>query len=154
MQTIKYHLAEINIARLVAPLDDPVVADFVAQLDAVNAIADESPGFVWRLKSDETGNTSDIRAFADDRILINMSVWESIESLETYTYRSLHKGVFQDRRKWFVPVDQPHLAMWWIRAGHIPSILEGKDRLETLSRLGPTAEVFTFKKRFDPPEKN
>jgi hypothetical protein len=152
MHPVKFHLAQINIARLVAPLDHPMMADFVAQLDPVNAAADTTHGFVWRLKSEASGNSTDVRAFEDDLMLINMSVWESIEALEDYTYREMHKGVFQDRKKWFLPVDGPSFALWWIEAGVIPSIMEGKERLEMLARSGPTVEAFTFKKRFPEPE--
>jgi hypothetical protein len=136
-----------NIARMRAPLDDPLMADFVAQLDTINAIADQTPGFIWRLKS-ESGNATDIQAFEDDRILINMSVWETIEALHHYVYRSQHGGVFKNRKKWFELFDGPYMALWWTPAGHIPTAMEGKARLETLRRLGPTPEAFTFKKFF------
>jgi len=152
MPIATYHLAQINIARVRAPLDDPLMADFVAQLDAVNAIADESPGFVWRLKAEDGGASTYVRAFDDDRIIINMSVWESVEALQQYVYRDQHGGVFRDRRKWFEPLADPSLALWWVLAGHIPTIAEGKERLETLARLGPTLEAFTFKSYFPPAE--
>lgn len=146
----QFQLAQINIARMVAPLDDPIMAGFVAQLDAINAIADQSPGFVWRLQT-EDGDATGINAFADARILINMSVWESIEALHQYTYRSQHAGVFRDRKRWFEPLGQPHMALWWVPAGHTPTPAEGKHRLELLQLHGPTAEAFTFKQRFPAP---
>src|SRR6185436_165700 len=152
MPTVTYHLAQINIARVRAPLDDPSMADFVVQLDAVNAIADESPGFVWRLKAEDGQSSIYMRAFDDDRLLINMSVWETVEALQQYVYRDQHGGVFRDRRKWFEPLAVPSLALWWIPAGHIPTIAEGKERLEMLARLGPTPEAFTFKNYFPPAE--
>ena len=142
-----YHLAQINIARMVAPLNDPIMADFVAQLEAINAIADQSPGFVWRLQSDE-GDATAINAFKDDRILVNMSVWQSVEALNQYTYRSRHAGVFRSRKTWFLPLDRPHLALWWVPEGHIPTPEEGRDRLELLHLHGPAPEAFTFKHQF------
>jgi hypothetical protein len=151
MRATPYHLAQINIARMVAPLDDPLMAGFVAQLDVINAVADASPGFVWRLQTDE-GNATAINAFDDDRLLINMSVWESIEALHQYTYCSAHSGVFKDRKKWFEPHDAPHIALWWIPAGHIPTPQEGKERLGLLHRNGPTPEAFTFKQPFPSPD--
>lgn len=152
MTAVGYHLAQINIARLRAPLDNPSMADFVAQFDAINAIADESPGFVWRLKSEDGGASSYVRAFDDERIIINMSVWESVEALQEYVYRGRHGGVFRDRRKWLEPLASPPVALWWVPSGHIPTIEEGKERLEMLARLGQTPEAFTFKDYFPPSE--
>ena len=146
----KYHLAQINIAQMNAPLDDPIMAGFVAQLDAVNAVADQSPGFVWRLQSEE-GNATDIQAYGDDKMLINMSVWESVETLHQYTYRSQHARVFRDRKKWFEPLGRPHMVLWWIPAGYLPTVEEGKERLEMLHLNGPTPEAFTFKQQFPSP---
>jgi hypothetical protein len=102
-----YHLAQINIARLIAPLDDLKIAGFIAQLDPVNALADEAPGFVWRLKSD-SGNATDIAYNADPFVIVNMSLWESIEALRDFAYRSDHRKVFQDRAKWFQKMDKPN----------------------------------------------
>ncbi len=150
MQTNHYHLAQINIARVRAPLDDPQMADFVAQLDAINMLAEQSPGFVWRLQAEDGRSSSYIHAFDDDRLLVNMSVWESIEALRHYTYRSRHSQAFRDRKKWFEPHDSPYLALWWVPAGHIPTVEEGKERLEKLRQHGPTSEAFTFKTAFSP----
>ncbi|MCB0154546.1 MAG: DUF3291 domain-containing protein [Anaerolineae bacterium] len=144
------HLAQINIARMVASLEDPLMAGFVAQLETINTVADQSPGFVWRLQGEE-GNATGINAFGDARILINMSVWESVEALQQYTYRSQHAGVFRDRKRWFEPLGRPHMALWWIPAGHKPTPTEGKQRLELLQSQGPTAEAFTFKQHFPAP---
>jgi len=151
MQTTQYHLAQINIARILAPLDDPIMAGFVTQLDAINAIADASPGFVWRLQTDE-GNATAINVYEDNRILINMSVWKTVEALHQYTYRSAHNEVFKDRKKWFEPHSSHYMALWWIPAGHIPSPEEGKEKLGLLSQNGPTPEVFTFKQQFPSPD--
>lgn len=150
MQAHSNHLAQINIARARAPLDDPQMADFVAQLDAINMLAEQSPGFVWRLQAEDGSSSSYIHAFDDERLLVNMSVWESIETLHQYVYRSRHNQVFRDRKKWFEPHDGPYLALWWIPAGHIPTVEEGKERLEKLIQHGPTPKAFTFKTVFPP----
>lgn len=144
-----YHLAQINIARILAPLQDPQMAGFVNQLDAINAIADDSPGFIWRLQT-ESGDATAIRVFDDDTILINMSVWESVEALHQYVYRSDHLGPLRERKKWFAPFDGPYLALWWVPAGHTPTPEEGKERLAYLGDHGPTAYAFTFRQNFPP----
>jgi hypothetical protein len=142
-----WHLAQVNIARAQAPLDDPLLADFMAKLDAVNALAERSPGFVWRLQ-DDTGNATDIQAFDDPRMIVNMSVWDSLETLFDFTYRTAHTGVLARRREWFERLGGPHLALWWMPAGTLPSVTEAKERLAHLAQHGPTARAFTFKQRF------
>lgn len=149
--TTRYHIAQINIASMLAAIDDPLLEGFVAQLEAINALAEGSPGFVWRLQSD-SGNATDIAAYEDALILINMSVWESIEALQAYAYRSEHVEVFRQRRQWFKKPDGPHLALWWIPAGHIPTVEEGQSKLDYLAHNGPTAGAFTFKTRFPAPD--
>jgi hypothetical protein len=125
------------------------MADFVTQLDAVNAVAETSPGFVWRLKADDGRPSSYVRFSADDRIIVNMSVWESIEALESYVYRAqAHADVFRDRRRWFEPIPGPQVALWWVPAGHAPTLEEGRERLRLLTKDGPTPAAFTFKRRF------
>lgn len=146
----RFHLAQVNIGRLKAPVDDPLIADFVAQLDEINALAEASVGFVWRLK-DESGNATAIPAFDDPQMIINMSVWESFEALRDYTYRSDHTRVLTRRREWFEKLDRPHFALWWIPAGSLPTIAEAKERLALLDEHGPTADAFTFRDRFGPP---
>jgi hypothetical protein len=146
----RHHLAQANLARMRAPLDNPLMAGFVAQLDRINALADGSRGFVWRLQTDD-GNATSIRAFDDERILFNMSVWESIEALHDYVYRSEHVAVFRDRRQWFEPHPAPTLVLWWTEPGTIPSIDEAKRRLVLLGLNGPTPEAFTFKAWFPAP---
>ena len=147
----KYHIAQVNIARLLAPLDDPMIADFAARLDGINALAERSPGFVWRLQS-EGGNATDLRPFDDDRILVNMSVWESIEQLKEYVYRSAHAEVLKRRREWFEKFDGAFAAMWWIEAGHTPTVEEAKERLDHLYKHGESEFAFSFKKTFPPPQ--
>ena len=146
----EYQLAQINIARAVAPLDDPRLADFVAGLDEINALADESPGFVWRLQS-ESGNATDILVSDDPRLIINLSVWESVESLFDFVYRSSHIAVMARRREWFERPSGPHLALWWVPAGYRPGVEEAVARLDHLERHGPAPEAFTFKHRFPAP---
>jgi hypothetical protein len=146
----RHHLAQANVARMRAPFDNPLMAGFVAQLDRINALADGSRGFVWRLQTDD-GNATSIRAFDDERILFNMSVWKSIEALHDYVYRSEHVAVFRDRRQWFEPHPAPTLVLWWIEPGTIPSIDEAKRRLVLLGLNGPTPEAFTFKAWFPAP---
>jgi len=131
-------------------LDHPSMDNFRAQLAPVNALADSSPGFVWRLQTDDGDGTA-IRAFEDERILFNMSVWETLEALHAYVYRSGHLGPMRQRREWFEPPDGPPLVLWWIPAGHIPTVAEALERLERLKQLGPTIEAFTFRQAFPPP---
>jgi len=145
------HLAQINIGRLKAPLDDPSMAGFVSRLDEINALADRTPGFVWRLQTEE-GNATSLRPFDDERIALNMSVWESIEALRAYVYSSAHAEVLRQRRDWFEKFERVYLALWWIPAGHIPSIDEAKARLASLEQNGPTPLAFTFKTTFTPDE--
>lgn len=148
-----YHLAQINIGRMLAPLDDPRMAGFVAKLAEVNALADNSPGFIWRLQT-ETGNATELRPYEDESILVNVSVWASLETLSQYVYslESEHRAVMKQRRLWFERYDGPFMALWWIPAGHIPTAIEAKERLELLRSHGETAEAFSFKKPFPMPE--
>lgn len=142
------HLAQINIGRLVAPLDHPKIADFVAQLDAVNALADQSPGFVWRLKS-ESGNATDGPYCHDPLVVVNLSVWQSVEALRAFTYASKHAEVFRDRERWFEKEPRPPGCLWWIPAGHTPTVEEGHERLEHYRKLGATPYAFWFSRVFD-----
>ena len=146
----KFHLAQINIGRLLAPLSDPLIADFVAQLDEINALAERSPGFVWRLQTPE-GNATDLRPYEDDRIIVNLSVWESIEQLKDYVYRSAHTEVMKRRREWFEKFDGTFLALWWVDVGHLPTVEEAKQRLDHLYKHGESEFAFSFKKTFPPP---
>ena len=141
------HIAQLNIARLRADRDDPMVAAFFAAIDPINAVADASPGFVWRLQ-EESGNATAIRPWDDDRLIVNMSVWASIEALEEYAYRSAHVEVMRRRREWFDRLDARYMALWWVPVGHIPTVDEAKARLEHLDRHGPTPVAFTFRQRF------
>ena len=145
-----FHLAQLNIARMRAPIGDPVMADFVAQLDIVNAVADASPGFVWRLAGDN-GSAVGIGGFDDPTILVNMSVWHSLTDLRAYVYAGAHREVVRDRRRWFERFDGPYQVLWWVPAGHRPSVAEARERLVLLRRHGPTLAAFTFAQPFDAP---
>src|SRR5262249_30229038 len=147
MTNLKNHIAQVNIARMLAPLDDPIMAEFVSSLGEINALADQSPGFVWRLQTEE-GNSSSIRLYDDDRIIVNLSVWETLEDLKTYVYRSAHVQVMRRRRQWFEKFDGMYMALWWIEAGHIPTAEEAKDRLEYLNKNGESERAFTFRHPF------
>jgi heme-degrading monooxygenase HmoA len=145
-----FHLAQVNLATLRAPLDSPELAGFVAQLEPVNALADQSPGFVWRLQT-EDGDATAIRPFEDDRVMVNLSVWASLEALRAFVYASRHLDVMRQRRAWFHRMPDPFMALWWVPAGTIPTVAEAKDRLELLARRGPTAAAFTFRAPFPEP---
>jgi hypothetical protein len=147
---MKYQLAQYNVARLLAPLDDPRLGDFVAALGPLNRLADRSPGFVWRHQEDN-GNSTSVRVQGDPMILINFSVWESIQALFEYAYHSDHAEIFRRRREFFESLGQPYLVLWWVPEGHIPSVDEAEERLALLRRQGPGPLAFTFKKRFGPP---
>jgi hypothetical protein len=151
MMANAFHLAQINIARLKAPLDHPSVAPFVAALDPVNALADASPGFVWRLAG-EAGDATDIRPFDDPDMLVNMSVWESLPELAAFVYRGgAHRQIMRRRNEFFERPDV-FMALWWVPAGHRPTVEEGLERLEVLRRLGPTSAAFTFAHPFAAPD--
>lgn len=146
----KYYLAQINIALMKAPLEDPIMSEFAAALEDVNAVAEKSPGFVWRLKT-LSGNATDIRAYPDPQILVNVSVWQSVEELKVYVYKSLHGDFFIRRRNWFKKYQGEHFAMWWIPAGHLPTVEEGKAKLEHLESYGDSPDSFTFAKPYSAP---
>jgi Domain of unknown function (DUF3291) len=149
MAPTSFQLAQLNVGRLLAPVDAPESAGFVAELDAINRMADASPGFIWRLAT-EAGNATEIRPTDDDLFLINMSVWSSIESLRAFTYTSSHVHVLRRRADWFERLAEAHLVLWWVPAGHRPTIEEAMDRLGRLRRDGPTVHAFTFRVTFEP----
>ncbi|HXP84634.1 MAG TPA: DUF3291 domain-containing protein [Bryobacteraceae bacterium] len=147
----KYNIAQVNIARMKAPLENPLMARFAARIDEINALADGSPGFVWRLDS-SGGNATYLRPYDDDRILFNMSVWETVESLRHYVYRTAHVELFRQRHEWFETFAGAYAALWWVPAGHIPGVDEAKKRLAHLNAHGPTQFAFTFKTILQPDE--
>ncbi|WP_084000463.1 DUF3291 domain-containing protein [Actinomadura kijaniata] len=139
----RFHLAQLNIAALRFPLDDPRVADFVAALEPINALADAAPGFVWRLVGEGSDDATGLRPFGPD-VIVNLTVWEGAEALWDYVYRSGHLEVMRRRREWFQRHAEAHLAMWWVPAGHVPSLAEAAERLELLCAEGPSPRAFTF----------
>jgi heme-degrading monooxygenase HmoA len=146
-----FHLAQINVGRLRAPVDDPMIADFVANLDRINALAEGQPGFVWRLVG-EGNDATDIQPVPDDPLLaINMSVWADLDALAAFVYRTAHREVMRRRREWFEAMET-YMALWWVPVGHTPTPAEGVARLAALERLGPTAEAFTFKAPYPAPD--
>ena len=145
-----WHLAQINVGRLVAPRDAACVAPFFAALDRVNALAEASPGFVWRLQG-EGGNATDLQPTADPLFIVNMSVWVDADALFAFVYRSGHAPEMARRREYFERFEGAYQALWWVPTGHVPSIDEGLSRLWRLDRHGPTAQAFTFKSRFPTP---
>lgn len=144
------YLAQINVARARVPLDSVQMAGFVARLDEINALAEASPGFVWRLKTDN-GNATTLQPYDDERILVNLSVWESPEHLKQFTYRGAHAQVLRQRKEWFERLSDAYMALWWIPSGHIPSIEEAKERLAYLRRHGDTEFAFSFTRMFAAP---
>ncbi len=145
-----WHLAQLNIGRMLAPIDDPLVAEFVALLEPINALADAAPGFVWRLQTEE-GDATSIHLFEDDLLLINYSIWKSIEELRDFVYSGAHRDALRRRLEWFEKMDEIHLVMWWIPAGEIPPPEAAVQRLRVLREHGPTPEAFTFRFPFPAP---
>jgi Domain of unknown function (DUF3291) len=145
-----YQLAQVNIGRIRGPMDSEVMAEFAAALDPVNAIADAAPGFVWRLQDDD-GNATSIHVFDDDRMLINMSVWASLDALADFVMRTEHRDYLRRRREWFERIEQPFVALWWVPAGHLPTPAEAKERVDHLAEHGPTPHAFSFRQAFPPP---
>ena len=149
MTDTRLQLAQVNIARARGEMSDPVMAEFVARLPEINALADQSPGFVWRLQT-EDGDATAVRPYEDTRILINLSVWVDLTALRTYVYRSAHAAIMRRRREWFERFDRIYVALWWVPAGHRPSVHEAVARLAHLEQHGPTAVAFGFGEPFGP----
>jgi hypothetical protein len=142
------HLAQINVAKIVHDMDGPHMADFVAALDNINALAERSPGFVWRLIGDG-GDATDVRFGDASDVLINMSVWTDIESLRGYVYKTAHAAVMARRAKWFPVLGRPHMALWWVAEGAAPTLADAFARLHALESHGPSPFAFTFDHPFD-----
>ncbi len=146
----KWHLAQLNIARMLAAIDSPQLEDFVANLDRINALADEAEGFVWRLQS-ESGDATAFRPFDED-VLVNMSVWEDLDSLHNYVYKTAHVEIMRRRKEWFARLREAYTVLWWIPAGHRPDMEEAKLRLNKLRSEGPGKDAFTFAHPFPAPQ--
>lgn len=143
------NVAQLNVGRLRAPMNDPIIDDFRMNLERVNALAEVSPGYVWRLQ-DESGDATSIKPFGDDLEIVNLTVWESIDALADFTYRSGHVELLRRRREFFEVPTRPILCLWWIPEGTIPTVEEAIARLEHLRAHGPTPRAFTFRHRFEP----
>lgn len=146
----KYHLAQLNVAKMQAPLDSPLMEEFVNNLDRINTLAEESPGFVWRLQTDE-GDATALRPFGDD-VLVNMSVWEDIQSLRAFVFSSDHVEIMRKRRNWFERMSEAYVVLWWIKHGGFPTIEDAAPRLENLRQLGPTEYAFTLRSAYPAPD--
>ena len=145
-----FHLAQVNVARLREALDRPSMRGFVDGLEPINALADGSPGFVWRLQTDD-GDATSLRVFDDEMMIVNMSVWTSVEALRAFVYASEHSGYLRRRSDWFERLDEAPTALWWIEQGTLPSLDDAKVRLELLRERGPTPEAFTLRHSFGAP---
>jgi hypothetical protein len=148
---MSWELAQINIGRLLAPTDAPATAGFMNALEPINALADAAPGFLWRLQT-EDGDATAIRPYPDDLMIVNMSTWASLEALADFVYGEEHRAIMVQRRQWFEKFESVYLALWWVPAGHVPSIDEAKERLALLEANGPTPEAFTFRRPFPAPD--
>jgi len=147
----RFDIAQLNVGRAVAPLDSAVMADFMNWLDEINALAERSPGFVWRLQGDN-GNNTDLKVSDDPLFIVNLSVWSSIDALYEFTYRTDHKAVFKRRHEWFERLGRPNTVLWWQLAGTVPTAEEALARLDRLTNSGPTPDAFTFKEQFPKPD--
>ena len=146
-----YELAQLNIGIIRGPMDSPIMAEFAANLERINALADSSPGFVWRLQT-EAGDATAIRPFGDQNVLVNMSVWSDVDSLRRFVYRSAHADILKRRHEWFERMNEAIFVLWWVPHGHRPSIEEASARLELLREKGAHAHAFTFRQTFPPPD--
>jgi heme-degrading monooxygenase HmoA len=143
------HLAQVNIGLPIEPVESERLRGFMEMLEPINALADTAAGFVWRLQT-EDGDATAIRAFEDERLIINVSVWESVETFAAFVYGPEHSAVMRQRRSWFVPM-QVYTAMWWISAGTLPTPADAVARLDLVTEFGPTPEAFTIKRPFPSP---
>lgn len=150
MNSMPYHLAQFNIAKMVADLDSDTMREFRQALDPINALADDAPGYVWRLKGEGQDSSSNVRPYGED-VLINLSVWQDLHSLKTYTYQGAHADYLRRRKEWFVHIKERFLVLWWVAEGHRPSIEESMERLEHLQKHGPSEYAFTIAKVFEKP---
>jgi hypothetical protein len=142
-----FHLAQYNIAWVKAPLDSPEMADFTDSIAKINVLAEQAPGFVWRHQTAD-GDSTAIRVRGDDRIIINFSVWQDVESLFQFAFYSGHADYYRRRLEWFTHEDDPFAVLWWVPEGHLPSVEEAEAKLAELKANGPSPGAFTFKRRF------
>lgn len=142
VQPASTHLAQLNVGHIRYPTDDPRMAEFMNALDAVNALAERSPGFVWRFKDDASNNATNVLVTPDPSFLINMSVWETPEQLQHFVWNTVHKRFYMKKGNWFAPMEKPHFVMWWVAAGHTPTPQEALARLDHLTTYGPSPQAF------------
>ena len=146
----QFYIAEFNISRLKAPLDSPMMKEFVDFLDPVNRFAEDSPGYVWRLAAPNGQASSYLPpAYDDEMIVTNLTIWKDIQSLRNFAYKTVHTYFLRSRKKWFEQAADPQVVLWWIPKGHLPTVEEAKQKLRCLQENGPTAEAFTFQVPFD-----
>jgi hypothetical protein len=145
-----YQIAELNVADLKAPLDSPELSDFVDNLDRINALAESSPGFAWRLKGDGNDATS-LRPLGDN-VIVNLSVWRDVNALRDYVYKSAHVEIMRRRREWFTRMADSYMVLWWVPKGHQPTTAEAVARLMLLRERGPSTEAFTFAEAYGAPD--
>ena len=145
-------LAQLNIAHLKAPLDSPEIAEFVANLDHFNALAENSPGFIWRFKDEENNNATTMEHPFGDDLIANLSMWESVEHLHSYVYRSEHASFMSRRKEWFTRMVSAYSALWWVPLDHRPDLVEAHQKLTLLDEKGPGPDVFSFKTKVQKPE--
>ena len=146
---LQWHLAQLNIAHLQDSLESELLTDFVDNLDRINALAEAAPGFIWRFVDADDHNNAN-HGFDADYIL-NLSVWESVEALHDYVYRTAHKDILRRKSEWFHRMPRAHMVLWWLPAGDVPSMAQAKNKLEHLQLNGPTQQAFTFRQAFSPP---
>lgn len=144
------HLAQINIARMLAPFESDTMKEFRDFIDPINQLAEGSPGFIWRLKDEETDRSSGMdNPWDDDMMIVNMSVWQDLETLREFTYKTVHAYFVQKRKRWFTGLDHPHVALWWIEEGQTPTLVTARKKLELLQKHGPGPEAFTLSRAFE-----
>jgi hypothetical protein len=146
-----YELAQLNVGVIKGAMDSPLMADFAANLDRINALAEASPGFVWRLQT-EAGNATDLRPFEDDNVLVNLSVWRDVESLTAFVYRADHAGILRRRRECFERMGEAYMVLWWVPKGQRPTVGQAIAKLEHLRSHGSAREAFTFRSAYPPPD--
>ncbi|MEW7277378.1 DUF3291 domain-containing protein [Aquimarina sp. 2201CG1-2-11] len=150
MDTTTYHLAQFNIIKLKDKLDSPMIKEFKSFLAPVNLLAEESPGFIWRLKDTDGQSATNIETpYKDDLIFINLSVWDNLQNLESYIYHTVHSYFLKNRNKWGVNMKENQSVLWWIPKGEKPTAFQGKERLDLLNKIGPSANAFSFREKYD-----
>jgi len=147
----RFELAQLNVALMKDAIESPLMADFVANLERINALAEHSPGFAWRLQADD-GNATSLGSPLGDKWIVNVSLWQDVASLNDYVYKTAHVEIMKRRKEWFERTAEAYVVLWWVPHGQRPSVAEAIARLERLRALGPTSFAFTFKNAFTAPD--